>query len=1149
MRFARLTLERYGRFEDCSLTFRPGAPDLHVIYGPNEAGKSTTLAAVSDLLFGFGARTPYDFRFDKALLRIGAELEEDGRTLVCRRRKGNASTLLDTEDRPIDEAMLMGMLRGQTRDGFRLAFSLDQERLRLGGRAMVEAKDDVGQALFAAGSGLTEVARELELLNEEADAIWGRRGAKRLFAVAEREHLDAQRLMRDSALKPKAWTDARTAAERSKSAQAALEDARDLLAAEQRRVERVRRVGPGLRRREELLASIEAHGDAVPLTPQREAQADAAMVAADAAERQRTTATTLMAEAQARAATLADDEAVLAAADRIDDLAERRGAFNKATQDRARLIAERRAKQTRIGELQQELGGATVAIPSRIAVSRLRELARRHAEAASGVHTMGVTVADLAAREKPLRDRIADATLSEGLTALVAAVDAAYRVGSDVDARCDASARDAVRARSAAELALKKLAPWTGSADLLNAIGNVSDDEIDTAQRKLADLRSGIDLEGTAATRLDEEAAALALERTTLAHDGQGVPADALITARSAREEAWLGIAEHLRGGRPLTEPSATAESYELTVTQADGLADLRFASAQASGRLAELDSRRATLELQAAQSRRRRDDFAAGLLVAVDGWNARTTAATLPELEPLRLRSWLGDRQAALDAIRTADEAGARALAETELRATVVKQLTEAMPAAVASEQVLLAPVLAAAETLRREGETRDAVFREDRAELREVERMLEEQRRRLSLASEEVARVASDWNVALAEAGVELAVTSAEARLAIFEELRAEVDAAAQLDNRLSGINTESSRFEADVGALAREIGEEPTSEATDVLTAIRRRLESGRDVRRQLSWLASEIERRQSEMDVALAARMAAIDSVAPIRAELGLAPEGDLAASVEASRSMRALREELGVLERELVGNGDGYPLLILVDEWAVSDPDDIARRVVTLNGNLAEMNARVSEAASASGEANRAFSAIEGTSGAAADAAADAEQARAEMAVQAEAYLLKRTQALMLRWAMDQYRERRQDPLLVRASQLFAALTRGRYIQLRVDLDGATPRLGGLCEDGRTIVEVGSMSEGTTDQLFLALRLAAMEQSVAAGVRLPFLADDLFVNFDDERAEAGFRVLAELAHSTQVLFFTHHPHLAALAARVVGVEMHSECTFE
>ena len=86
-----------------------------------------------------------------------------------------------------------------------------------------------------------------------------------------------------------------------------------------------------------------------------------------------------------------------------------------------------------------------------------------------------------------------------------------------------------------------------------------------------------------------------------------------------------------------------------------------------------------------------------------------------------------------------------------------------------------------------------------------------------------------------------------------------------------------------------------------------------------------------------------------------------------------------------------------------------------------------------------------------------------------------------------------------------------------------------------------------MSEGTTDQLFLALRLAAVEQSVAAGVHLPFLADDLFFNFDDDRSEASFRVLAELARSTQALFFTHHPHLPSTARSVVGADNHSECT--
>src|SRR3546814_23050 len=64
---------------------------------------------------------------------------------------------------------------------------------------------------------------------------------------------------------------------------------------------------------------------------------------------------------------------------------------------------------------------------------------------------------------------------------------------------------------------------------------------------------------------------------------------------------------------------------------------------------------------------------------------------------------------------------------------------------------------------------------------------------------------------------------------------------------------------------------------------------------------------------------------------------------------------------------------------------------------------------------------------------------------------------------------------------------------------------------------------------------------------SACVRRPFLASDLFVNSDYELSEAGFRVLAELARSTQVLFFTHHPHLAAIARSVVGEDLHSECS--
>lgn len=55
MRVNRLDLTRYGIFTDHSICFgerSSRASDLHLIYGPNESGKSTALAAFLDLLFG-----------------------------------------------------------------------------------------------------------------------------------------------------------------------------------------------------------------------------------------------------------------------------------------------------------------------------------------------------------------------------------------------------------------------------------------------------------------------------------------------------------------------------------------------------------------------------------------------------------------------------------------------------------------------------------------------------------------------------------------------------------------------------------------------------------------------------------------------------------------------------------------------------------------------------------------------------------------------------------------------------------------------------------------------------------------------------------------------------------------------------------------
>ena len=115
MRIRNLALERYGPFTGQSRSFRPDAK-LHIVFGPNEAGKSCALAAITDLFFRIEPRTQYDFVHKAKDLRIGAVIEaRDGSRLSFQRRKGNKDTLLDPTGAPLPDDSLLPFLGNVTR--------------------------------------------------------------------------------------------------------------------------------------------------------------------------------------------------------------------------------------------------------------------------------------------------------------------------------------------------------------------------------------------------------------------------------------------------------------------------------------------------------------------------------------------------------------------------------------------------------------------------------------------------------------------------------------------------------------------------------------------------------------------------------------------------------------------------------------------------------------------------------------------------------------------------------------------------------------------------------------------------------------------------------------------------------------------------
>jgi uncharacterized protein YhaN len=159
-------------------------------------------------------------------------------------------------------------------------------------------------------------------------------------------------------------------------------------------------------------------------------------------------------------------------------------------------------------------------------------------------------------------------------------------------------------------------------------------------------------------------------------------------------------------------------------------------------------------------------------------------------------------------------------------------------------------------------------------------------------------------------------------------------------------------------------------------------------------------------------------------------------------------------------------------------------------------------------------------------------------AEAEMQEAARDWIVLRLASSMLEDALERHSAGRQDPLMTRASAIFSTLTGGRFSGIEQSIDDDIAVLKGRRASGEQ-VGIDGLSEGTRDQLYLALRLAYVEDYATRAEPAPFVADDLFTSFDDARTVQGLQALAETGEHLQCILFTHHRHVADLARAEFG----------
>ncbi len=125
-------------------------------------------------------------------------------------------------------------------------------------------------------------------------------------------------------------------------------------------------------------------------------------------------------------------------------------------------------------------------------------------------------------------------------------------------------------------------------------------------------------------------------------------------------------------------------------------------------------------------------------------------------------------------------------------------------------------------------------------------------------------------------------------------------------------------------------------------------------------------------------------------------------------------------------------------------------------------------------------------------------------------------------------ALDEFQRKRQPQIIRKAQSYMSALTGGQYERLQADLLGERKKLSTfevVPDDGQGRVAT-SFSRGTQEQMYLALRLALADQ-LSAAESLPLILDDVLVNCDDRRLEGAADLIARISKSRQILFLTCH----------------------
>lgn len=1144
MRFHRLHIPAFGPFTDMDLSFPKTGHDLHVFYGENEAGKSSLLRAIRDLLFGIHGQSTDNFLHEYKNLRVIGEIENrDGVRLNFQRRKGNKNTLLDEAGEALSDTALVPFLGSVDASYFGTMFGLGSAELREGAAQLLRGEGELGTALFSASLGGTPIQRVVDALTAESEQLFkGRSGASIRKAAAAHKELVKQ--SRECAIAADVWEQLEKEIERQQSERERLEREIAEHESESDWVGRCEAALPSIGKLTGEMKLLEELPDLPNVANDFVARAKAAWAGLGDFSRNVESLSAQIAQLESKLGACATSPQVMAVADELDSLHQDLGAYLAWKKTRTIL-------QGKLAGIEPSLLTGMKSLGIQGAFESLDEL-RLGSAANLRIKTAAEAVSEAS------RQREETGTKLESLRSAIDAHQHELQSFSDADLeplrQALAIASEATESYKTLEVSRSAVESLIRKAKAEQALVVGLPPELDIAAqlpipskptiRKYADRFTKLEQEEKAAAKNAREEkgkiAKLQQELVQLERRGELPTEASLLAARERRDHGWdlvlkewkgSGTAESLDAKLPLEE------AFPKAIKAADEIADrLRIDAesvAEAEGKRSQILANQTAMDASKAEG----DVVQISKRECQDAWIAEWTAAGISPRSPDEMEEW---RDAWLQFRGTV--ANLRE-AEDVLRSKTlqIQTATAALAAALKeSPDKSFAVLFDTARKHVQHGEESTGRRKQIAAQLEKFQAEKESLERKSASVAQTHEAAEASWKSESESAGLPVNTPPASG-LALLRErtdLISKFDQWKDCSGELGRTTEALTAYDAKVSKMAGQLG--IASDSTEAgVSALWKSLSSARAAQTEYEQLASQIKAANDDLALAKQKETHSRQSLDELMKLAAIRSVDELEPTLAGLEKRSEIRNRIDALRSMLGGLARGTPVEEFVARIEAENAEELPLRRTRIEAGRASRKDELRLIHDALSESKRKRDELARAGDAAADYRQQAESVAATMTQDASRFVRLRLAAYFLRVQIEQFRQQNQGPLLEKSGRIFSHITRNEFDGLAAEFNEQdVPVLKGRRANGTT-VPVDGMSEGTRDQLYLALRIAALDRHLENHEPMPLILDDLLITFDNARSAAILPQLADLSQRTQIFLFTHHEHLVELCRQNLG----------